>query len=215
MKRKQKRSLITSIITLALFILWTVTIKTFDVSPVGPNQSVVGFSSMNVFIHNSIGVNLTLYNITDWLGLVPIAFVIGFAIFGLIQLIKRKSILKVDLDILSLGVFYIVVLATYLLFEIYPINYRPVLINNVLEPSYPSSTTLLVTTVIPSVIIQFNLRVKNKLIRNLLVILLIIFVIFMVVARIFSGVHWISDIVGGILISTSLVYIYLFIIKNN
>ena len=69
-----------------------------------------------------------LYTVTDWLGLVPIAFCLGFAIFGLAQWIKRKSLLKVDLSILALGGFYLLVMATYVLFEYVVINYRPVLI---------------------------------------------------------------------------------------
>ena len=55
----------------------------------------------------------TLYILTDWLGLVPIGIAFGFAILGLVQLIRRKSLLKVDRDILILGSFYIVVPAAY------------------------------------------------------------------------------------------------------
>jgi undecaprenyl-diphosphatase len=153
-----------------------------------------------------------LYEITDWLGLVPIGVAMGFAILGLCQLIKRKSLFKVDCDVLVLGVFYIVVFTAYILFEMIVINYRPVLINGYLEPSYPSSTTMLVLSVIPTAIIQFKCRIKNRVLGRCVNGLSIAFIIFMVVGRLISGVHWFSDIVGGCLLSLGLVFLYEFFV---
>ena len=118
------------------------------------------------------------------------------------------NILKVDSDILLLGCFYIVVLAVYLLFENLAINYRPILINGYLEASYPSSTTLLVMCVMPTSIMQFNMRISNKLLRNIVNIILTIFIGLMVLGRLISGVHWLTDIIGGILLSSGLVTLY-------
>lgn len=196
------------IIFLSVFVIWTFLVRLIDVKNIGPNESSVGFAMLNGFLHSLIGVNFTLYTITDWLGLVPIAVAFSFAILGLVQLIKRKSILKVDYSILALGVFYIFVIAVYIIFEIVVINYRPTLINGYLEASYPSSTTMLTACVMPTAAIQLYERIKRKSLRRFVIILIIAFTAFMVIGRIISGVHWISDIIGGALFSAGAVLIY-------
>ena len=207
MKRIRK-SFIVSMCLLTAFVLWTVAICFLDVRAIGPQGSSVGFASINGFVHNLTGAHWGLYYITDWLGLVPIFVCMGFSILGLIQWIKRKSICKVDYDILVLGGFYIVTIAAYLFFESIIINYRPVLINGYLEASYPSSTTLLVMCVMPTAVMQFNSRIKNKVLRNIVAITIIAFIAFMVIGRLISGVHWFTDIVGGALLSAGLVMMY-------
>ena len=147
---------------------------------------------------------MLLYTITDWLSLVPAAFGLGFALTGLWQWIRRKSILKVDRSILLLGVFYAVVLAVYLFFEKVVINYRPVLIGGVLEASYPSSTTVLVLCIMPTAVMQLRSHAQKKGI----IMAITAFTVFMVIGRLLSGVHWVTDIIGGILLSTGLVLLY-------
>lgn len=207
MKRIRK-SFIVSMCLLTAFVLWTVAICFVDVRAIGPQGSSVGFAGINGFVHNLTGVHWGLYNITDWLGLVPIFVCMGFGILGLVQWIKRKSICKVDYDIFVLGGFYIVTIAAYLFFESVVINYRPVHINGYLEASYPSSTTLLVMCVMPTAVMQFNSRIKNKVVRNIVVVTIIAFIAFMVIGRLISGVHWFTDIVGGALLSAGLVMMY-------
>lgn len=133
-----------------------------DVQAIGPEGSSVGFATVNGAFHALTRLHMTLYVITDWLGLVPVFTALGFAVLGVVQLIKRKSLLKVDRDILVLGGFYLLVMAAYLLFEEVIINYRPVLIDGVLEAAYPSSTTILVLCVMPTAMMQFHKRVKNR-----------------------------------------------------
>ena len=207
MKRVRK-SFIVSICLLTAFVLWTVAISFVDVRAIGPQGSSVGFAGINGYVHNLTGVHFSLYNITDWLGLVPIFVCMGFGALGLMQWIKRKSICKVDRDILVLGGFYIVTISAYLFFESVVINYRPVLINGYLEASYPSSTTLLVMCVMPTAVMQFNSRIRNKLLRNIVAATLVAFIAFMVIGRLLSGAHWLTDIVGGALLSTGLVLMY-------
>lgn len=203
-----KRKIIRAFVLLAAFILWTVALCYVDVQPIGPRESAVGFAALNGFVHRLTGVNMTLYTITDWLGLVPVAFGFGFAILGLIQWIKRKNILKVDSDVLVLGGFYILVLAVYILFETVVINRRPVLINGYLETSYPSSTTLLVLCVMPTTALQLRSRIKAAVLRNVATICIVAFVVLVIGGRLLSGVHWFSDIVGGILLAGGLVMLY-------
>lgn len=207
MKRIRK-SFMASMCLLAAFVLWTIAICFVDVRAIGPQGSTVGFAGINSFVHNLTGVHWGLYNITDWLGFVPIFVCTGFGILGLTQWIKRKSICKVDYDILILGGFYIVTIAAYLFFESVVINYRPVLINGYLEVSYPSSTTMLVMCVMPTAIMQFGSRIKNKVLRNIVSVTIIAFIAFMVIGRLLSGVHWLTDIVGGALLSAGLVMMY-------
>lgn len=204
---KKKYFLISSLLIVS-FALWTLLISIVDVKAIGPNGSYVGFATLNGAFHNLTGAHMWLYTVTDWLGLVPIAFCLGFAIFGLVQWIKRKSLLKVDLSILTLGGFYLLVMATYILFEYVVINYRPVLINGYLEASYPSSTTMLVMCVMPTALMQLSSRIKNKILRSILIYLIIGFTAFMVIGRLISGVHWITDIIGGALVSSGLVLMY-------
>ncbi|MBR5497489.1 MAG: phosphatase PAP2 family protein [Clostridia bacterium] len=208
MKKETQRNLFFAICLLTAFLLWTLAVRFVDVQAIGPMGSTVGFATINRFIHNLTGVNLHLYNITDWLGLLPLLFVAVFGFIGLIQWIKRKHLLKVDYSILVLGGFYIVVMAMYLLFEKVVINYRPVLINGLMEASYPSSTTMLVMCVIPTAIMQLNTRIKNNLIRRIVVVELSVFIMFMVLGRFVSGVHWFTDIIGGALLSMGLVLLY-------
>ena len=193
---------------LTAFVLWTVAICFVDVRAIGPQGSSVGFAGINGFVHNLTGVHWGLYTITDWLGLVPLFVCMGFGILGLVQWIKRKSICKVDYDILALGGFYIVTIAAYLFFENVVINYRPVLIGGILEASYPSSTTMLVMCVMPTAVMQFNSRIRNKLLRNIVAATLVAFIAFIAIGRLLSGVHWLTDIVGGALLSTGLVMMY-------
>lgn len=208
MKRKNKRKCFVAVGLLALFALWTHLVCVVDVRAIGPQDSAVGFAGVNGWVHSLTGVHMTLYTITDWLGLVPIGFALGFAILGLTQWIKRKQIQKVNVGILLLGGFYLAVMGAYILFEYLVINYRPVLISGFLEASYPSSTTMLVLCVMPTAVMQFRARIKNPVGRGVITVAISAFVVFMVVGRLLSGVHWLSDIVGGALLSAGLVMLY-------
>ena len=204
----KKRKYCIALGLLAAFALWTMAIRLIDVQAIGPQGSTVGFAALNSMVHRLTGVHMQLYSITDWLGLVPVSFGFGFAALGLTQWIKRKSVLKVDRSILILGAFYIVTLAAYLFFESYVINYRPVLIAGSLEASYPSSTTLLVLCVMPTAMMQLRGRIKNHALRKAVTVTIAAFIVFMVAGRLISGVHWLTDIIGGILLSAGLVMIY-------
>ena len=208
MKKKNQKNFCIAICMLIAFVMWTVAIRFVDVQAIGPQESSVGFATINQFVHNLTGVHMSLSTITDWLGLVPLMFVMGFGALGLLQWIKRKHLLKVDYSILVLGGFYIVVMAVYVLFEMLVVNYRPVLIGGILEVSYPSSTTMLVMCVMPTAIMQFNARIKNGILKRWVSSAITVFIAFMVIGRLVSGVHWFTDIVGGALLSAGLVMLY-------
>ena len=208
MKTNEKKTLVTGVILIFAFDVWTMLIQIIDVQAVGINNTNVGFATFNTWFHSLMGVNMTLYTITDWLGLVPIFIGMCFGFLGFLQLIKRKSLLKVDFDIRILGVYYVIVILCYLIFEMIPINYRPVFINGFAEASYPSSTTLLVLGVMPTLIFQADRRIKSDKIKKIICVITSLFSIFMVIGRLISGVHWFTDIIGSILLSTGLFFCY-------
>ncbi len=215
MKKKNRRYLYISVSMLTAFVLWTAAVCFVDVRAIGPDGSSVGFATVNGFVHKITGVSMLLYKITDWLGLVPFFAAAGFALSGLAQWIKRKSLCRVDYTLFVLGGFYVAVIAVYILFETVTVNYRPVLINGLLEKSYPSSTTLLVICVMSTAMMQLNSRIKNNAFRKAVSVSISAFIIFMIVGRLVSGVHWFTDIIGGGLLSAGLVTLYRYAITLN
>ena len=211
--KKENKDLLTASLLLAAFVLWTVLVQAVDVQPAGQKGTEIGFAALNLWFHRITGVHMTLYTVTDWLGLVPILICLCFGVLGLVQWIRRRSLLRVDADLTLLGVYYVAVIFCYLFFEMVPINYRPVLICGVLEASYPSSTTLLVLSVMPTLKYQIDRRSGNSIIRKVTTGFVILFSAFMVLGRLLSGVHWATDIVGSVLLSAGLFMLYRFAVS--
>lgn len=209
----KKRNIIISIVLIILSVLFTALVKNVDVKPIGPNESMVGFADINKLFYNLIGSNMTIYKVTEVLGYIPIAMALVYVFIGLKQLIKRKSLLKVDKEIYVLALFYVLVVGVYVFFEKFVINYRPILIDGLLEASYPSSHTLMSICLCGSSIIINKKLFKNKFgdIENVLSVILILLI---VIGRIISGVHWFTDILGGIIISSTLLVIFYSIISS-
>ena len=208
MKAKGKRGVCAGVVLILVFALWTFLVLHVDVQPVGQNGTNIGFASVNTRFHALTGVHMGLYTLTDWLGLVPIAVCLFFGAAGFMQMIRRKSLLRVDADILLLGVYYIAVILAYLIFEMVPINYRPIPIDGVMEASYPSSTTLLVLSVMPTLAFQANRRAKSGAVRTAATVFAVLFSAFMAVGRLVSGVHWLTDILGAVWLSAGLYLLY-------
>lgn len=207
MNEQGKKGLAAGAALILGFILWTVLIMKVDVKPLGVNGTDIGFSAVNTWFFELTGKHEPLYRVTDWLGLIPIAVCIGFGILGLVQMIQRKSLLKVDHDIIMLGVYYIAVILCYLIFEKITINYRPTLFDGQ-ESSYPSSTTLLVLSVMPTLKFQIDRRSKNPSVKKITTAFVILFSAFMVTGRLVAGVHWLTDIIGAVLLSAGLYLVY-------
>ena len=208
MKTNGKKTLTAGILLIFAFILGTVLILCVDVQPVGQNGTNIGFAALNTWFHKLTGVHMGLYTITDWLGLVPVFICICFGALGLYQWIGRRSLKKVDLDIILLGGYYILVIFGYLIFEMVPINYRPIPIDGAMEASYPSSTTLLVLSVMPTLVFQVNRRARSASAKAAATAFAVLFAAFMVIGRLVSGVHWLTDIVGAVLLSAGLYLLY-------
>lgn len=208
MKQERKKAFPTALWTFAAFLLWTAAVRFLDVQPIGPQNATVGFATLNRFVQELTGVHMSLYTLTDRLSLIPLGFAAGFALMGLTQWIRRKHLFRVDYSILVLGGFYAVVLAVYGFFEVVVINHRPVLIDGVLEASYPSSTTVLVLCVMSTAMSQLKERLRNPVLKRCAASLITVFMLLMLTGRLLSGVHWFTDIIGGILLSAGLVLLY-------
>lgn len=203
----KKRNIIASAFLSILAIVYTILVKFVDVQEIGPSNSKVGFATLNRFMFRTFGENSHWYHLTKYLGYIFILIIATYAIITLFQWIKRKSLFKVDKELIILGLFYVVVVLTYVLFEKVVVNYRPILMDDVLEASYPSSHTMITLCVCGSAIIINNKLFKNNSTRYINITLTFIMIL-MVVGRTLSGVHWFTDIVGGVIISSALLMIY-------
>lgn len=211
MKMKKKNFIISGILFM-IFILFTILVKFFDVQTAINTDSEIGLFSVNNFFFDLCGQNIFFYKLTEILGYIALLVAAFYGILGLIQLVKRKSLLKIDKGIIALGLFYIAILMFYIFFEFVVINYRPVLIDGQLEASYPSSHTILTICICGSAIIYNKLMSRKKIIQLVNTILKIIIFI-TVVGRLLSGVHWFTDILGGIILSSSLLYLFYSVMK--
>lgn len=199
-----KKNFALSAILFLLFIVFTVVVKLVDVHNIGPNGSVVGLATINNSFRNILDYNATFYKISEILGYISLLIVVLYAVIGIKQLIERKGLFKVDRSILLLGMFYILVATVYVIFEFVEINYRPVILNEGLEASYPSSHTILSICVCMSSFLVSKNVFKNEKFANVFNIFTIILMVLIVLTRLISGVHWLTDIIGGILISIAL-----------
>lgn len=217
MKTNKNKLFFTGFAFIIAFVVWTTLIQVVDVQSIGVNNTNVGLATINRWFHSLTGVNMTLYTVTDWLGLIPIFVCMLFGFMGLVQWIKRKSLLKVDFSVIISGIYYVIVILCYLIFEEITINYRPILINGVMEASYPSSTTLLVLCVMPTLVFLTNRMLKSNKIKSAISVITFLFSSFMVMGRLISGVHWLTDIMGSVFLSMGLFCIYksIIIMKEN
>ena len=214
---KKKRNFLISTILILLAVVFTILVKVVDVKAIGVNETNIGFATLNQFVFKTTGVNMIWYHITDWLGLVPVFMAIVYGIIGFIQLIKRKSLFKVDKEIMILGLFYIIVISLYIFFEKVIVNYRPILMNGFLEASYPSSHTLMAICLCGCSIIV-NKKLFNNKITTFIDGLSVVIIFTTVIGRLISGVHWFTDIIGGMIISIALLmtlYSVIDIIKKH
>ncbi len=194
----------------SFFIVFSLWLRLFDVQALGPEGSRIGFAGLNVAVHEFFGMHIFWYKLTQVFGYIAILLAAAFALLGFIQLIKRKSLFKVDKNLLMLGVVYILLVLLYVLFEKIPFNYRPVILDPAegLEPSYPSTHTLLILTVFGTAIQLAGDYIKNTKLLLAAKIPALIIMVLTIIGRLICGVHWFTDIAGGVLLSLFLISFY-------
>ena len=211
MKKETKTNMILTALLFVVFIVFTLLVKTVDVAAIGPEGSKVGFSSLNGFIHNALGVHEFWYTLTKLFGVVAILIAAFFGVIGAMQLIKGKSLKAVEWDIYALGITYVATIAFYALFEKLIINYRPVIkdAEEGLEASYPSSHTMLIIVVLGTAIVEIAARIKDEKIARIVKIVLTVIIAVTVIGRLICGVHWFTDIIGGMILGAALISLYM------
>jgi len=209
MKKNELRVWITSAAFLLLFLILTLCVCFVDVQPIGPESSQVGLSAVNGAVFDTLGVSETWETVTELIGLVAIGCAVLFALLGFVQLIKRRSLKEVDRDLYALALLYVAVGICYMVFEVLVINYRPILVDGVLEASYPSSHTMLVLCLLGAAMHQLWQRVPCRAWRTVGAALISILMMLTAIGRLLAGVHWLTDVLGSILLSASLVCAYL------
>lgn len=209
-KRRKKINPLVPCVTGALFLLLIVLVKFVDVSAVRETGTTIGLSHLNMGFATLTGINVIWYKITTVLGVFLLIFAGGFALIGLLQLIQRKSLLKVDYEILSLGGLYAVVVLLYAFFEKVIINYRPIIMDGETEPeaSFPSSHTMLVCVVMGSAMMLLDRYIRDEKVAKILKIVCAVVILVTVFGRLICGVHWFTDILGGVLLSVTLLLIF-------
>ena len=201
-----KKKLSLAALFLALFVALIAVVRTVDVAAIGPQETKVGLSHLNQAVHEALGENLMLYKITEYIGYAAILAALCFAALGLWQLIRGRSLAKVDRAIIMLGVLYVALGALYVLFEKFIVNYRPVIMPDETAPeaSFPSSHTMLFTVILGSTAMVAGRFIKDAKIALLVRVACVVVIIVGVLFRLGSGVHWLTDIIGGVLISVAL-----------
>ena len=210
LQRHARTMLTLSAALLILFAALIVAIKTVDVQNVGPNGSQIGLATLNLRVHQRTGLQMGWYDITDKLGKICILIAPCFALLGLYQLIRRRSLKHVDADLWALAGLYVALGAAYVLFEKVIINYRPVILptETALEASFPSSHTMLAVCLVSSALVQAERRIGNQKVLFLLDVLGVLMMLVMSVGRLASGVHWLTDVLGGVLLGAALTAAY-------
>ena len=209
---RNKHSLITPAVLFEVFVLYTAAVALIDVKPVGQMNSNVGMATINKALSDAIGVHMIWYDITNILGILALLIAAFFGVVGVIQLVTRKSLLKVDRDIIILGCFYVMVIVCYVLFDHFAINYRPVMLEDTLEASYPSSHTMLAVCVMSTAICQLKWKMRDEHVSRIVQGVLAVLIVLTVAGRMISGVHWFTDIIGGVLLSAFLVSLYVWFV---
>lgn len=206
--KKQRFWLAMAIVLCVVFVVFTLIVALVDVDQ-------VGLSHVNQFFWQHCGKNIVWERITDWLGYLVILAMISVVVWQIVQWVCRKSLRRVDSNLLLLDFIFGCLVVIYLFFEIIVINYRPELENGVAKASYPSSHTMLFMTVLPLLVWQVWHYVKSKPLCVVLTVVLSILLMMGVVGRLLSGVHWFTDILAGMIVGCCLDSWYLALAKRK
>lgn len=197
--KKNKTSFTMSLILLAVSVIFTLLVAFVGKAPVGPENSEVDFAALNAALHDQFGYNTVFYGISSVLGYLTILTALINCVSFLVNLVKKKDLRMVRADLTATLGIYILLAVLYLVFEFVVINYRPVILEEGLEASFPSTHSMLAIAVMFSAAQQVRTGMKESGIRNILILLCVLTGVLTPVTRFFSGVHWFTDILGGVM----------------
>ena len=205
-----KKKIIAAAVLAAVFVLFIILVKTVGVAAIGPNGTEVGFAGLNGAISGAFGYNGFFYKLTQILGYLSIVIALVFAEEGIEQLIRRKSLKAIDGEIIVTGVLYVLTAIVYLFFEIVKVNYRPVIMpgDTAPEASFPSSHTVLACVILVGAAVFCTRYLVNKKLAKIFAIAFCVTAAVTVFGRILAGVHWFTDIIGGLIVSAALIVAY-------
>ena len=207
-----------------LFLALIVLLCLVDRAPVGPEDTMMGLAKLNVMMYKAVGVGgsggsgvrMGLYKLTEVLGYFSILVLCVFALLGLVQLIRRRSLKKMDRQILAMGGLFVLTLILYVFFNKVVVNYRPTVLpgESGPEPSFPSSHTMLVMVILGSVCMVLGRYVRTPWLCALLRVVCAALILGMIAGRLLCGCHWFTDILGGVLLSCALLALYAAVIDG-
>ena len=149
--------------------------------------------------------------ITNIILIISILTLAAFAVLGLYQWITRKSFKKVDPELLWFPLPLALMVITYLIFEMFPVNFRP---NGSGESSFPSTHVMIVATIFFAVMLILPRYIEDKTIRVILNIIMVVLIGLTTFGRVEANMHWPIDVIGGIAFAFAFSGIYHFAYKK-
>ena len=215
---KARKDLILAAVLLALFLLFTVVVSTVNVASVpvkvvaadgswtAGEEIRIGLSGVNVPVSDQLGYRAGAYKVSKYLGYLSILTAVAFVAWFICEAVKRRSAAKADRRLIALMILFALTAAAYLLFEVLKLNYRPVVLDEGLEASYPSTHTLLAVAVMGGA--ARTLTALRKGPSRLCACALCLIGAVIVICRCLAGVHWLTDILGGLLLGAALLALH-------
>lgn len=218
-----KKGICITSISLGLFIILIILLKCVDVKTLYDCDSI-GLAGLNKVYYKEY--NKALDILSDVIFYLVIAFNVFLIVLYAINLSKTKSLkagykFYIYFSILLLGIIL------WLLFDkVICINTRPNIKDGVVEGSFPSTHVFLTAYIVLSSPYLFLKMEKNKGLEKanklgfeeIITIIFISIALVMTVLRLYSGMHWLTDCVGGLILGFflfGLFYLFVCIFKNK
>lgn len=149
--------------------------------------------------------------ISDVILVTAFAILGALAMLGLIQLISRRSLKKVDHELLMFPIPLAIMAIVYVVFEKFLIlNTRP---NGSGEPSFPSTHVMITATIFFMVAVVLPRYIKSKVLCAMFDIIMLILLVLVCTGRILANMHWPTDVAGGVVFASIFAAIYYLLIK--
>jgi undecaprenyl-diphosphatase len=193
---------------LVLFIILMLLLNV-DKAVIAESGKEVGLSHINNLVSYSYKENIDF--MTDLLMYITFTVVVFEAGLGLYQLIKGKSLFKVDIEIIIFGIALVVMVALWLLFDyVIKINVRP---THEAEGSFPSTHVLITTFLALASHAFICYQYENKFAKYGSLLIAVSIIALVLFGRVASGMHYITDVTGGLFLGLALYFCTFGIIK--